>query len=326
MIWFLATGKSGLGHLRRVTSIAKCCRQIAPSHRLGLVTNATDAGLARLDSDVFDRILFAERRDMSRSLAGQACGCIVVDTAIVPGLAEHPHPLALIMREMPDQHVARFRLESGRAWDLLVVPNPPEHWMPQVGDGYTRRAEPVGWIYRKPHATRSDSPEPLDILVATGGGGTPESARLLRDRIDWLIRATRTGISRQILTKQAFGPRTPAEARLAEADGTVDPGHELHDWFARADIVISTAGYNSVLELATTTTPALLIPIPRSIDDQKARTRIWGPVLGAGYDEAAPHNARDWLTAQIESPARRPEVDLGPSGADLAARRILELL
>ena len=90
--------------------------------------------------------------------------------------------------------------------------------------------------------------------------------------------------------------------------------------FREACAVISTAGYNSVLELATTDTPTLLLPIPRSIDDQDARVRLWSPRLGPPSGDPVP-----WLAETLATRRRRPPVDLGPSGEDAAAAAILSL-
>ncbi|MFM7333573.1 MAG: glycosyltransferase, partial [Tabrizicola sp.] len=99
----------------------------------------------------------------------------------------------------------------------------------------------------------------------------------------------------------------------------------LNDLFRDADIVISTAGYNSVLELATTDTPTLLVPIPRSIDDQVTRARSWAGALGMWLDPASPEAATTWLRQEITARRRRPPANLGPSGEDIAAHAILGL-
>ncbi len=64
--------------------------------------------------------------------------------------------------------------------------------------------------------------------------------------------------------------------------------------FTAADAVISSAGYNSVLELASVAKPAMLIAISRSIDDQQARAKLWGPRLGHCFDGNI-EGAAQWL-------------------------------
>ncbi|MEZ5912487.1 MAG: glycosyltransferase [Paracoccaceae bacterium] len=141
--------------------------------------------------------------------------------------------------------------------------------------------------------------------------------------LDRLIADTRARAGRVFPVRQALGPRA-AGARLDGVDEVFDPGSGLNRVFRAADLVISTAGYNSVLELATTDTPALLMPIPRSLDDQAARARLWGPRLGHGYEPTAHGQAVHWLAGQIACPCRRAPVDLGTDGAARAAELILE--
>ena len=93
--------------------------------------------------------------------------------------------------------------------------------------------------------------------------------------------------------------------------------------FGAADVVISTAGYNSVLELASLDVPTLLVPIPRSIDDQVARVHLWAPRVGAGHLVGIEESGA-WLAHAITARRRRDPCDLGPSGEDEAARLILE--
>jgi ABC-type bacteriocin/lantibiotic exporter with double-glycine peptidase domain len=55
---FCATGKSGLGHLRRVTNIASALHQLDPSLKLVLVTNSTVAGSSKIAVVLQDAALF----------------------------------------------------------------------------------------------------------------------------------------------------------------------------------------------------------------------------------------------------------------------------
>ncbi len=130
--WFCATSKSGLGHLRRCSNIAHGLRKIAPDAELGLVTNAGTEGLDKSDLVLFRDIVLTGRSDMAARLAGSGAGPVIVDTAIVPGIELLDRPLVLILREMPDHKVGQFRLPGGRKWDLVIVPNPADHWLPDA--------------------------------------------------------------------------------------------------------------------------------------------------------------------------------------------------
>ena len=326
-IWFLATSKSGLGHLRRISNIAGHLAQGGSSPTIGLLTNAhLPSALGAANRQVYSHVKVAERPGMVGALAGEDAAAIAVDTAVVPRLESRSERLVLILREMPTDRIDEFRLPAGRPWDLVIIPNPEGHWMPNLGSGFTRNVAAVGWIYRRSDAVpRPAGARPL-LLVATGGGGKADDAAVLRRQLDAIIAALRAETSHPFTVEQALATCAPRQARLNGADWVFDPGEALHDSFAAADIVVSTAGYNSVLELAVTETPTMLVPIARSIDDQMARAKLWGPRMGCFLDPAAPQGAFDWLRQQVAAPVRRPPVDLGPSGGAEAARQILSLL
>jgi predicted glycosyltransferase len=321
---FLATSKSGLGHLRRSATIAARLRALAPDRKLHLVSNAPPQGLGDQDIRTFDTLQVLDRPQMVQGAAATGAGVLVLDTMTLPGLAQLGLPLTLVVRETPDDQLHRFSLADGMPWDLVVIANPETHWMPDRARLAARSLVAAGWIYR-PTGRRTGNGKPMPtVLVATGGGGTAGTARTLYAEIDAALSHVRTrGPSFEVV--QAIGPRARAFGQVAQADRTIDPGGALNEHFRDADIVISTAGYNSVLELATTDTPTLLVPIPRSIDDQTARARSWAGKLGMWLDPAAPRAAFDWLAQELTARRRRPPQDLGPSGEDSAARAILAL-
>jgi predicted glycosyltransferase len=113
---------------------------------------------------------------------------------------------------------------------------------------------------------------------------------------------------------------------VAGVDRQVCLGPDLPRAFAEADLVISTAGYNSVLELACTTVPTLLIPIPRQHDDQEDRVRRWGRILGKGHSPAGADASATWMSQLLDRRERRGIYGLGPSGAERAARYLMEAL
>jgi predicted glycosyltransferase len=242
------------------------------------------------------------------------------------GISHSRATRVLILREMPQDRLDRLTLPKGESWDLVLVPNPEFHWTPMLGNGFAKKVSATGWIYRKPHRSAFPARKKPLLLIATGGGGTAETALELAGHASRILARSRTLCPRPFEAVQALGPRAPAEAFIAGVDRAVDPGGDLNQHFADADAVISTAGYNSVLELAVATTPALLIPITRTLDDQAARTAEWGPKLGAAFVENNHEAAARFLANVLAAQSRRPEVDIGPSGAGLAAARLLELM
>lgn len=324
-ICFFATSKSGLGHLRRSATIVRRIKEIAPERRVHLISNAMPDGLSAADLQGFASVQVVARDRMATEAQFPPGSTMVLDTITVPGLEETSGPLALVLREAPEMALDRFRLPGGRPWDLVVVANPRDHWMPPDHAFAASRIDPVGWIYRPTGPRMAQEGGPLQVLVATGGGGTQATAQVIYAQIDSLLAQVRLRTCRRFDVVQAIGPRAADFGTLTGAGRVLDPGPALNDHFRAADIVISTAGYNSVLELATTDTPTLLVPIPRSIDDQTARARLWAGQLGGWYDSDAPQHAADWLADQIDRPSRRPPADLGPSGETRAAHAILAL-
>lgn len=323
-IAFFGTSRSGLGHLRRIANIA---RQIASRYacaQMTLITNAEPAGMGTGDLCVFSNIVTCPTSDMARWLVNAKVSLAVADTMALPGIGDYTGHIALILRETPQDKLVRFVRDDGQAWDVVLVPNSADHWLPDLPRHYARCVEPVGWV-RRATGCRRDEDESAGVVLATGGGGNDQTRALLYPVLDTLFGKTRSVCKTGFRIRQALGPRAEGQA-LSGVDEVFDPGADLNRVFRAAEVVISTAGYNSVLELAGTDTPTLLVPIPRSLDDQAARVALLGPRLGFGLTQGRTDDAALWLADQIDRPCRRQPVDLGPDGAARAAEVLLEML
>ena len=332
-ITFCATSKSGLGHLRRLTNIGGALRSRSPSIPLDLLTNAPVAGLTDAEIGLYRRIDVVERQEMADFLlARQGGGPVLVDTAVIPGLDRLPGPLCLVLRETVASQLNRFHLDGDRPWDLVLLPNPADDWRPDAAAIPARRIEAVGWIWRPPGPVPSAVDDGRSarvgggLLIATGGGGTGETARYIRGEMEPLIEGLHDGLGSPPEIIQTVGPRSSAEARIDGVDRYVDVGARLNQAFAQADLVVSTSGYNSILELACIDVPALLLAFPRSLDDLQARARRWGDRLGHCHEPTAPADSIRWMAEVMEHGRRRPPVDLGPPGGEVAAPLIADLL
>lgn len=321
---FVATGRSGLGHLRRISTIAAAVKRRSPDSVLHLVTNAKREDLRGNDFSTFSEIVEAQRVDMARVLVSINSDVVVLDTVAVPNIETVSRRLVLVLRETEDHKLSKFSLDAPRSWDQVLIPNPAAHWMPQLPRGFSHKVDAVGWIYRKTGTRRADEAS-SGFVIATGGGGNNETRDGLYSLLDALIENVRASTGIDFTCRQAIGPRARVGGCLAQADEAFDPGPELHRVFQQADVVISTAGYNSVLELATTDTPTMLVPIPRTYDNQTLRAARWGPQLGCCLLERNVNLACNWLVEQVEKPQRRPPIDLGANGDDAAAKLILSL-
>jgi UDP:flavonoid glycosyltransferase YjiC (YdhE family) len=231
--------------------------------------------------------------------------------------------------------LAGFRLPNSRLWDIVIVPNPAADWMPDPDIVGASRVEAVGWIYRRPSDPAPALPagtgaadsraRPLVLVTSGGGSGDDEHDSLTRE-IALLLARLRQSSRVPIDVVHTRGPNARSEWSIPGADRVVEPGPALHNLFEEADLVISTAGYNSVLELACSDVPVLLMPIGRYSDDQHKRARQWGPRLGLCYEPDDRERAVQWMAAVTEERRRRPRVDLPASGAGACAALIERLL
>lgn len=324
---FCATAKTGLGHLRRSTNIAAALHERNRDLPLTLCSNAPVAGLAVGEAAYFSNTVVQPRAEMAAWLAdGGGDGPVVVDTAVLPGLHRVARPLCLVLRATVADKVTRFALEDGRTWDLVCVPNPASRWLPDGALLPARRIEAVGWIYRRPEATAQERAGTPRLLVAAGGGGGADAGSAFGAAVDALVAKVRAALPGPLDVILASGPRADGDAAITGADRVLDADPDLHQAFAGADLVISTAGYNSVLELACTDVPVLFVPIARTYDDQAARARYWAPRLGLCHEPSDPGRSAAWMTEVLRSRRRRAPADPGPSGAAACAGLIEGLM
>ena len=322
-IAFLGTSRSGLGHLRRIANIARHMASREPLARMTLITNAAPTGLGRDDLAPFQQVIVCGTSDMSGVLVSTRVSLAVADTMILPGIGAYRGKSALILRETPHDRLPMFGRDDGRAWDVVLLPNAADHWKPDLPPGFAHRVEPVGWIARPTGVFKSGDAS-AGIVLATGGGGNVQTRAALYPLLTDLLKKARSHCKQGFRLRQALGPRAKGEA-LPGVEEVFDPGAALNEVFRTAELVISTAGYNSVLELAGTDTPALLVPIPRSLDDQVARVALWGPRLGFGMLPENIEEAAVWLAGWIDAPRRRAPFDFGKDGAERAAELLLDL-
>jgi len=323
-IWFCVTARTGVGHLRRCASVAHCIRAIRPDVTLGLLCNAVPAGLQENELALFNDIQIVERQSMANALRTLRPLVVVADTICIPELEQVEARRVLLLREVPHDRITSYQLPGGKSWDLLLVPNPPDHWMPSASSLPNNALHAVGWIYRdlKDSADAETTLAPV-ILICAGGGGTATTREYLRRELTPALELARSLCKQAFDIVQVLGPRSPPESRLEVTDRVLDPGGSLHQWLNRADVIVSTAGYNTVLELAQTDVPSLLVGIDRNIDDQYYRARQWGPKVGLAHEPGKSMRSGIWLAEQINRGHRRAPVSLGPSGAHRAAELIV---
>jgi predicted glycosyltransferase len=322
--------KIALGKLRRVTNIAHALRE-KNNITLSLLANSAPKGVHQsLNAEelaLFDHIEDALPAEMAERLKSMNADIVVVDTMSLRDLHRVEAQLCLILREVMPEELQKFHLKEDRPWDLVILPHPPDHWMPNPSILSAKRIESVGWIYRRPSPEKAQAPtdESRKILITTGGGSGEDRGNDVRSDIAFMIHGLRKILQIPIKVIEVLGPRDWKKTSVAGVDEILQPGPELHNLFSSVDLVISAAGYNTVLELACTDVPVLLIPVPRYTDDQEKRARSWGERLGMRYDPGDKERAMSWIAQILENRSRRPVVDLGPSGAQRAAELICQL-
>ena len=105
------------------------------------------------------------------------------------------------------------------------------------------------------------------ILVLCGGGGRP-SSQIMYDLVDSAkLELSERGIALD------WGISHGAKARMTRPNeySGLDWKPDLISWIHEYDIVISEAGFNTVIELVLSGRPALLVPGHRRIDNQELR-------------------------------------------------------
>ena len=328
---FCVSCRIALGKLRRVTNVAHAVRE-GGDLSIFLLANSGPKGVIQSlkpeEFALFDHIEELKSAEMADRLKALNVNVVVVDTMKVPDLHQVAARLCLVLREALSEELPKFRLQAERVWDLVILPNPPGHWKPDPGVVSARRIEPVGWIYRRPEplSRQTIGDESITVLITTGGGSGEDRGNDIRADIQYLIQSLRRLLHVPIQFIEVMGPRDWQHHSIESVDQILRPGPELHNMFSKADLVISAAGYNTVLELACTDVPVLLVPVPRYTDDQEKRAKLWGNQLGMCYDPDERDLSVQWMAEVLRKRLRRPIVDIGPSGATAAAALIRELL
>lgn len=143
-------------------------------------------------------------------------------------------------------------------------------------DDVARITHYCGYLKRPTVMTRPEAGPP-HVLVTTGGGG--DGSRMIENYLEGL-----SNLPRNVALKSTvvFGPQMSADKRAAlistfgyltdvefrefEAD--------LTELYAKADLVVSMAGYNTVCELLSFGRNAILVPRAEPVKEQLIRARL----------------------------------------------------
>ncbi len=329
-VTFCVTSKSGLGHLARIHHIAHAMRDDADFGTLSLLTNAEFPSDVfhghQKGMNVFNEVRISEKSHFTSTLAELQAHIVVIDTAVVPEVDQITVPKVLVMRETRKEKLPLFAPTSGKGWDLIIVPNPPDHWSPDRQLLPAHSIRHVGWIYDdsavKPECSKGDVQR--RILLCAGGGGNSEWLEW-ETRLQQLISNVSIELECRLHVTQLLGPRASASARFDWCDEAISSIAGLASHMEHYDLIITAAGYNTVLELARCTSPALLIALNRTFDDQYSRAEQWAAKLGHLFDPEDIPRATAWCAEVLDGRGRRNRVQLGASGAASAAALVRQV-
>jgi predicted glycosyltransferase len=173
--------------------------------------------------------------------------------------------------------------------------------------GYLRRPSP-------PALPRHEGPP--RVLVTTGGGA--DGAPLITAYLEGLSMLPRVI---ELRTTVVFGPHVDAASRrailqrfgaLADVE-FLDFEPDLAAHYARADVVVAMAGYNTVCELLSFRRPAVLVPRATPVGEQLLRARL---LAARGYfdyvepDQLVPAVLMDRVLDAVKRPPAAAPIDL----------------
>ena len=172
---------------------------------------------------------------------------------------------------------------------------------------------------------------PVNLLVIGGSQGARAFSDALPEAVAWLPDALRA----RLRIQQQCRPEDLPRVRAAYAAQGVEA--ELSAFFpnmaarlAAAHLVVARAGASTVAELGVIGRPALLVPLPASIDGhQRANAHASGAdVLEQAEFENAPPVLAEALAARLSSPARLAgqAAEAARAGIPDAAARLADLV
>jgi len=347
----------GMGHLNRTLVLARGMRAADPSTQVHFVVDSPHFGLVT-DSG-FDVTKFPDRRHP----LGYHCGrehryeelpamfdvlledwkpdVMLVDflckRALFQRVRDRRVRLAAILRKQRPASLRQLSMNRGAALvDAWLIPHDQEDWpLSQLPRRFRPRATHLGPVSRGLDASRTGAlreslwPEgsgPL-ILVTIGGGGAPESRATLQGVEEALRRSGRE--ARLLLV---YGPNYPGDIPTETGGSGLAIGRrrfvaELPEAIAAADLVVSNAGYNTMLELRAAGTPALIVPLAttgRDDQDQRAASFVQegrGLLAASNVDDIEAKIGEVLDSGSVER--REPETGRDPS---VQGRLLLEAL
>jgi predicted glycosyltransferase len=251
-------------------------------------------------------------------------------TKVVLGIRDildAPEPTRLSLKRARDMAtIARYYDEVWIYGEQSIFDPVAEYGFPEE---VARKTRFCGYLKRPTRAVEPHDGPPR-VLVTTGGG--EDGTELIETYLEGLVALPRSVALR---TTVVFGPQMAASARErllarfgALADVTfLDFDPDLSHRYAAADVVVCMAGYNTVCELLSTATRAVLVPRSRPVGEQLLRARLLaarGLFDFVEPDALRPGHLIDMVRRSLERPPALVPVDL--DGLPRIQQRVAALL
>jgi predicted glycosyltransferase len=361
-ILYYAINGSGLGHLTRLSAIVLAVRQQVPDVHQLMVTSANYPPLLtrlRMPSIILPHdgetpLLAVDRRQrtVSAKLVRQILSdtvraydpkVLVFDTHAPWGLVDEARKdgrqPVLVLRHCRDEVIAKLLSDGTLSrFSLVLLPHSREQLAAIIAAATLRQLDNlsvvryVGGIafptvlnaaeIERVAARHGIANGERLILVCAGSGGYRAINRRFFEKACRAAVAYR-GDDPSVHVVCIAGPF--ADAMPSGLNCTVvDAEPELQLLMARADLVISHGGYNSVQEVLRTSSRAVLVPMPRGAEDQAA---LVGSLLPRSGTRAVALGASDSVFERaLHHALREPRPQpVAADGAVVAAGAILEL-
>lgn len=342
-ILFQPSNGIGLGHVSRLLAIAEALRQQSQECR---ILFAVEPGVqALLGSEKFPQVVIPAPKELLKECWGEwpEEDREGIYRGVAQGIIEGFRPDLVVFDTFPNRlvaycvleaavpfvmcvrHVKEFRAYADLTHPMLTAARsiivPHDTFQEDFPQALRTKSTVVGTIVRYSPPGPTASVIARDVLITSGGGGYPETVRFLN------LAAHAFALAKERKPKVTGllvpGPLFREWSQLEPATGlTIRPFEpDLLSAYRRTRVILCQAGYNTIAELATVDTAAVVIPAPRAYDNQTARavelsTRQDNIRV---YTGESPHELAELLLGLLERERRVPSNYEPPDGAARAA-------
>jgi predicted glycosyltransferase len=170
------------------------------------------------------------------------------------------------------------------------------------------------------------------VVVTTGGGG--DGYQILEAYLSMLENESRPFPFRSVLITGPFMPGHQRKEIFNRARRLGVRAYRFYRWMEKilsaADVVVGMGGYNTVCEVLTQKTSALIIPRETPRKEQLIRSQVLhnqGLINYTSWHSLSPKRLKNELFAMLENPAPYQEAmaRFQMTGFDVMSQRLLEI-